>query len=369
MNLLQIQTGFGELSFGNVAMLLIALGFIYLAVIKKMESYELLPLGIGIILVNLPLTGLLDQGEGLLWILNNYGLRTYQIIPPIIFIGLGAMTDFSPMIANPKTALLGFAAQLGIFLAFAGALLLGFSTPEAASASIIGGADGPTTIFLTSRLAPGILSATTVSAYTYMAMVPIFQPPIARLLTTKKERKIRMKQLRTVSRSERLLFPLMGLLIIVLLIPKSGTLIGMFFFGNILRESAVVPRLSEAAQNELTNLVTIFLGLVVGSLLEAETFLTLETLEIFGLGLLAIVTCTAAGVLLAKLMNLFVKEKVNPLIGAAGVSAVPMAARVAQMVAHQEDPHNYILMHAMGPNIAGVIGSAAVAGVFLGFLG
>ena len=372
MSLIPVDTGFEFITWQNVVMLLFAFGLIYLAIVKKMEAYELLPLAVGMILVNLPLTGLLENEEGfqgLLYVLSNYGLVHWQIIPPIIFIGMGAMTDFSPLLANPKTILLGFAAQLGIFIAFIGALLLGFPTEAAAAASIIGGADGPTTIFLTSRLAPAILPATTVSAYTYMAMVPIFQPPIVKLLTTKDERRIRMKQLRPVPATERILFPFMGLLVVILLIPKSATLIGMFFFGNILRESGVVPRLSEAAQKELTNLATMFLTLLVGSLLPGEKFLTIETLKIFGLGLLAIVACTAFGILLAKLMNLFVKEKINPLIGAAGVSAVPMAARVAQMLAHEEDPTNYILMHAMGPNIAGVIGSAAVAGVFLGLLG
>ncbi len=372
MSFLPIETGFEALDWGNLLMLLLAFGFLYLSIAKNLEPYVLLPISIGIILANLPLTGMLAKGEGLLWILEHYGIGAeggWSIIPPMIFIGLGAMTDFSPILANPKTLLLGFSAQLGIFIAFIGALLLGFGTDASAAIAIIGGADGPTTIYATSKLAADLLPATTVAAYAYMALVPIFQPPVARLLTTQKERKIRMKQLRPVSRTERLLFPLMGLMIVVLLIPESATLIGMLFFGNILRESGVVPRLSETAQRELTNLVTIFLGLVVGSLLSAEAFLKVETLKVFGLGLLAIIACTAAGILLAKLMNLFVKEKVNPLIGAAGVSAVPMAARVAQMIAHQEDPHNYILMHAMGPNIAGVIGSAAVAGVFLGLLG
>jgi oxaloacetate decarboxylase beta subunit len=297
-----------------------------------------------------------------------FGIETPSLFPLLIFMGVGAMTDFGPLIADPKTALLGAAAQFGIFFALIGALLLpgvGFSVSDAAAIGIIGGADGPTAIFLAGRLAPDLLGSIAVAAYSYMALVPIIQPPIMKLLTTKKERQIKMKQLRHVSGTEKIIFCFIVMGLCILLLPSATPLIGMLMFGNLIKESGVVERLSKTASNELINIVTILLGLAVGSKLAAEQFLSVKTLGILALGLIAFAIGTAAGVLLARLMNRFTKDPINPLIGAAGVSAVPMAARVVNKVALEEDPHNFLLMHAMGPNVAGVIGSAVAAGVLL----
>ncbi len=359
--------GFIHLTYGHVIMWGIALTFITLAIKKNYEPLLLVPIGFGMFLVNIPLTNLMAEG-GLLWVPYHFAIDHYDLIPPIIFMGVGAMTDFGPVIANPRTLLLGAAAQFGVYVTFFGALLLGFTAPEAASIGIIGGADGPTTIFLTSKLAPHLLGATAVAAYSYMAMVPIIQPPIMKFLTSKEERLIKMKQLRKVTKVEKIAFPLLATLIICLLIPASAPLMGMFMVGNLFRECGVVERLSNTAQNELINIVTIFLGLCVGATMPAEVFLRPQSLYIFMLGVVAFSFSTAAGLILAKLMNLVSKEKINPLIGAAGVSAVPMAARVAQVVAQQEDKRNFILMHAMGPNVAGVLGTAAAAGLFLSLL-
>ena len=359
--------GFSHLTFGNVIMWGIALILIILAIRKNYEPLLLVPIGFGILLANIPLTDLMKQ-EHLLWVFYNFGIDRWDIIPPLIFLGVGAMTDFAPVIANPKTLLLGAAAQFGVYVTFFGSLLLGFSIHQAAAIGIIGGADGPTTIFLSSKLAPSLLGATAVAAYSYMAMVPIIQPPIMRLLTTPDERKIRMKQLRKVSKLEKIGFPLLATVVICLLVPDAAPLIGMLMVGNLFRESGVVERLSKTAQNELMNIVTIFLGLCVGATMPAEVFLKPQSLFIFCLGLIAFAFSTASGILLAKFMNLFLKQKINPLIGAAGVSAVPMAARVAQVVAREEDKHNYILMQAMGPNVAGTIGTATAAGLFLSML-
>jgi len=342
-----------------------------LAIQKKYEPLLLLPIGFGVLVVNLPLTPLMGEHDGvrdLLGIFFHYGIE-WDLIPPVIFLGLGALTDFGPLIANPKMILLGAAAQIGVYAAFFGALALRFTIPEAASIGIIGGADGPTSIFLTSTLAPHLLGPVAVAAYSYMSLVPIIQPPIMRLLTTEAERKIRMKQVRPVSGTEKILFPLTAVLVILLLVPKAAPLVAMFMLGNLFRESKVVDRLTNAAQNELLNLATIFLGISVGATMSAQNFLTPKALLIFFLGLLAFAVSTAGGVLLAKFMNLFLKEKINPLIGSAGVSAVPMAARVAQTVGLQANPRNHLLMHAMGPNVAGVIGTLVAAGGFLAFLG
>ncbi len=368
---------------GNLIMLLIGGLLIYLGIAKKMEPLLLVPIGFGVVLINLPMGGLMEtivQGEvqasysiggepaGLLSRVFHMGL-VWEIIPCFIFLGLGAMTDFGPLIANPKTLILGAGAQFGVFVALLVALLLGFSMNEAASIGIIGGADGPTTIYLTNRLAPHFIGTTAVAAYTYMALVPIIQPPIIKLLTTKKERAIYMKpQLRPVSKTEKVLFPLVAAVVIILLVPKSAPLIGMFMFGNLLAVSGVTDRLADTAANAFMNILTILLGLSVGAFMSAATFLKIESLEVFALGVLAFAASTAFGVVLAKLMNLVIKEKINPMIGAAGVSAVPMSARVVQKMGQQANPRNFLLMHAMGPNIAGVIGTATVAGIFLGIL-
>ena len=380
-----IELGFASLTWGNAVLICVGLALIYLAIAKKWEPYELLPIGVGLILANLPGTGLLTQprevggqlgAAGFLGVFIEYGLLRFPILPILIFIGLGAMTDFAPLIANPWLFLLGAAAQLGIIIAFFGALLLGhlgiadFGLKEAASIAIIGGADGPTTIYLTAQLAPHLMGITAVTAYSYMAMVALIQPPIIRALTSKKERQIYMRpQIRVVSKREELLFPIICLILVILLVPRSAPLVGMFMFGNLLRVSGVVERLSEAAQHSLINLTTILLMLSVGASMPAELVMHPETLMVLGLGLIAFCGGTAGGVLMGKLMRLVSKEPINPIIGAAGVSAVPMAARVAQHLGQQENRRNFLLMHAMGPNVAGVIGSAVVAGVFLSFLG
>lgn len=371
LNTIIFKTGIVHLYWGHVVMWLIGFTFIYLAIKKEFEPLLLVPIGFGIFIVNLPLTPLMGVNEGghreLINIFFHYGLE-WEVIPPLIFLGIGALTDFGPLIANPKTLLLGAAAQFGVYVTFFGAILLGFKVPEAASIGIIGGADGPTTIYLTAKLAPHLLGATAISAYSYMAMVPLIQPPIMRLLTSEKERLIRMKQLRPVSKLEKILFPLVGTGIICLLVPDSAPLMAMLMLGNLFRECGVVERLSKTAQNELLNIVTIFLGISVGATMKAEIFLSPKPVFIFILGLVAFAFSTAGGLILAKFFNLFLKEKINPLIGSAGVSAVPMAARVSQRVGQQADPKNFLLMHAMGPNVAGVIGTATAAGLFLSIL-
>ncbi len=356
------------LGLGRILMMLIGILLLYLAIFKGFEPLLLLPIGFGAILSNIPVAGI-SGPDGLLGMVYNVGIES-GVFPLLIFMGVGAMTDFGPLIANPKSSLLGGAAQLGIFTALLGALLLAqigidFDLKDAASIGIIGGADGPTSIFLTSKLSPKLLGAVAVAAYSYMALVPIIQPPIMKLLTTKSERMIRMKQLRSVGKLEKVCFPLMITLLCALLLPDAAPLIGMLMFGNLMKECGVVDRLSDTAQNALINIVTIFLGLSVGSKLSADQFLSIQTLGILILGCVAFCVGTGGGVIFAKIMNLFSKEKVNPLIGAAGVSAVPMAARVVNKVGLEYDSHNFLLMHAMGPNVAGVIGSAVAAGVLL----
>jgi oxaloacetate decarboxylase beta subunit len=365
------KTGIVHLYWGHLVMWLIGFAFIYLAIKKEFEPLLLVPIGFGIFIVNLPITPLMGVNEEgnreLINIFFHYGLE-WEVIPPLIFLGIGALTDFGPLIANPKTLLLGAAAQFGVYVTFFGAILLGFKIPEAASIGIIGGADGPTTIYLTAKLAPHLLGATAISAYSYMAMVPLIQPPIMRLLTSERERTIRMKQLRPVSKLEKIIFPLVGTGIICLLVPDAAPLMAMLMLGNLFRECGVVERLNKTAQNELLNIVTIFLGISVGATMKAESFLSPKPVFIFVLGLVAFAFSTGGGLLLAKFFNLFLKEKINPLIGSAGVSAVPMAARVSQRVGQQADPKNFLLMHAMGPNVAGVIGTATAAGLFLALL-
>ena len=391
----------------NYVMILVACVLLYLAIVKQFEPLLLLPISFGILLANLPAAGMmshptytfyntLEEGLNAAKYLSKdatdviqryneatgtmmYSLQTgnggllyylYQgvklgIYPPLIFMGVGAMTDFGPLIANPKSLLLGAAAQLGIFLTFLGAKLLGFTAAEAGAIGIIGGADGPTAIFVTTKLAPHLLGPIAVAAYSYMALVPVIQPPIMKLLTTKKERQIRMGQLRQVSKTELVVFPILVTIIVSLLLPDAATLVGMLMLGNLMRVCGVVERLNKTAQNELCNIVTIFLGLTVGATTQGSTFLTPQTLYIVVLGVIAFGFGTAGGVLLAKLMNVLSGGNINPLIGSAGVSAVPMAARVSQKVGQEEDPGNFLLMHAMGPNVAGVIGSAVAAGVFI----
>ena len=376
----------------NLVMLGVGCVLLYLAIKKEYEPLLLLPIAFGMILTNLPGAGLFHTemwneeflnpdspyyhsyrhvlAEGGLLDILYIGVKA-GIYPCLIFLGVGAMTDFGPLIANPKSLLLGAAAQLGIFatLIVTQMDIFGFTPNEAASIGIIGGADGPTAIFLTTKLAPHLLGPIAVAAYSYMALVPVIQPPIMRLLTTKKERMIRMKQLRTVSKKEKIIFPIVVAILVSLILPSAATLIGCLMLGNLMKESGVVDRLSKAAQNELNNIVVIFLGTTVGATATAEAFLNWQTLSILCVGIVAFGVGSAGGVLLAKLMNLFLKEKINPLIGSAGVSAVPMAARVSQTVGQKADPHNFLLMHAMGPNVAGVIGSAVAAGILLSFLG
>ena len=351
----------------------IAFGFIYLGIARKMEPLLLVPIGFGMLLVNLPLGGLFEyvegMPEGLLAKIFTY-LIAGEIVPPLIFLGLGAMTDFGPLIANPKTLLLGAAAQFGVYFVLFMALLFGFDIREACSIGIIGGADGPTSIYLSANLAPHLLGPIAVAAYSYMALVPIIQPPVIKALTTKKERAIYMEpQLREVSTLERILFPLIGAVVIILLVPKSAPLIGMFMFGNLLLVSGVTDRLAKTASDAFMDILTILLGITVGASMPAMLFLKPQTLFIFFLGAVAFAVSTAAGTLLGKLMNLVSKEPINPMIGAAGVSAVPMSARVVQKLGQEANPRNFLLMHAMGPNIAGVIGTAVAAGIFLGMLG
>jgi oxaloacetate decarboxylase beta subunit len=366
------STGFAAATWRELLMIAIAAVLMYLAIVRKFEPLLLLPISFGMLLANLPLAGLMDGPKdgmvgGLLYYLYQ-GVKL-GVYPPLIFLGVGAMTDFGPLIANPSTILLGAAAQFGIFITFLGALLLGYTPPQAGSIGIIGGADGPTAIFVTSRLAPELLGPIAIAAYSYMALVPIIQPPIMRALTRKEDRQITMEQLRHVSKTERVLFPIIVTVIVGFMLPSAAALVGMLMLGNLVRESAVVDRLSKTAQNELINIVTIFLGVTVGATAKASTFLTWQTIGIIVLGLIAFSGGTAGGVLLGNLMCWLSGRKVNPLIGSAGVSAVPMAARVVQVVAQEEKPGNFLLMHAMGPNVAGVIGSAIVAGVLLSRFG
>ena len=352
---------------GLVVMWLIGLALIYLAVTKQYEPLLLLPIGFGILLANLPLTGLMETGEGLLWRFYHHGIE-WRILPPLIFLGLGALTDFGPLLSQPRLIFLGAGAQVGVYLTFFLGVGMGFSLEDAATISIIGGADGPTTIFLAAQLAPHLLGACAVAAYSYMALVPIIQPPIMRLLTTENERKIRMAKGRKVGSREKLLFPIIAALVIILVVPASAPLVSMFMLGNLFRESGVVDRLTDTAQNSLMNIATIFLGVSVGATMSADTFLRTDVILIFFLGLFAFMVSTASGILFAKLINVFSVNKINPLVGAAGVSAVPMAARVVQKIGAQADKKNYLLMFAMGPNIAGVIGTVIAAGIFLTLL-
>ncbi|WP_439859103.1 sodium ion-translocating decarboxylase subunit beta [Pseudomonas sp. MBLB4136] len=369
------STGLYHLEPGQGLMILVCVGLIYLAIRKGFEPLLLIPIGFGGVLANIPVANM-AEGAGFLHMIYEVGLPT-SLFPLLIFMGVGAMTDFGPMLANPKTLLLGAAAQFGIFATLIGALALTalgipgmeFSLKEAASIAIIGGADGPTSIFVTSKLAPDLLGPIAVAAYSYMALVPLIQPPIMRALTTKEERAIVMQQLRHVSQVEKIVFPLVLCLLVGMLLPDAAPLVGMFAFGNLLREAGVVERLADTSRNALINIVTIGLGLTVGSKLSAEAFLQLKTLGILVLGMVAFCGGTAAGVLMAKGMNLLSSNKINPLIGSAGVSAVPMAARVSNRVGLEANPQNFLLMHAMGPNVAGVIGSAVAAGVLLNFVG
>jgi len=350
-----------------VAMWLISFVLIYLAISKKYEPLLLLPIGFGILIANLPLTQLMQPDEGLIWRFYHYGIE-WEVIPPLIFLGLGALTDFGPLLSQPRLIFLGAAAQTGVYVSFFAASSFGFTLEEAASIGIIGGADGPATIFLAAQLAPQLLGACAVAAYSYMALVPIIQPPVMRLLTTENERKIRMKKGRKIGSREKLFFPIAASAVIILLVPASAPLIAMFMLGNLFRESKVVERLTDAAQHSLMNIVTIFLGLSVGATMNAENFLRREVIFIFFLGLFAFVVGTATGVILAKIMNVFTSNKINPLVGGAGVSAVPMAARVVQRMGVEADKKNNLLMFAMGPNIAGVIGTVIAAGIFLTLL-
>ena len=365
-------------------LVMIAIGclLLYLAIVKQFEPLLLLPIAMGMILTNIPDAGLfhseLFAGGHVHWaeMAENAGLLDYLylgvklgIYPCLIFVGVGAMTDFGPLLANPKSLLLGAAAQVGIFVTFLSAIAMGFTPEQAASIGIIGGADGPTAIFLTSKLAPELLGPIAVAAYSYMALVPVIQPPIMRALTTKKEREIEMKQLRIPSKTEKIIFPIVVIIIVSLILPSAASLIGCLMLGNLMKECGVVDRLAKTVQNELMNIVTIFLGITVGATATAEAFLNVQTLMILAVGIVAFGMGSAGGVLLAKFMNLFLKEKINPLIGSAGVSAVPMAARVSQNVGQEANPSNFLLMHAMGPNVAGVIGSAVAAGILLSFLG
>ncbi len=390
------NSGFAQFFIGDnykfLIMIVVALFFMYLAIAKKFEPLLLLPISFGMLLANLPNSGLMNEpvkeiinvigidtasqmpylaqvtGEttsngGLLWYI--FQGDELGIFPPLIFMGVGALTDFGPLIANPKSLLLGAAAQFGIFAAFLGALALGFTPQEAASIGIIGGADGPTAIFTTTQLAPHLLSRVTVAAYSYMALIPIIQPPIMKALTTKEERAIKMEQLRTVSQKEKILFPIITAMLVILILPDTASLIGMLMLGNLFRESGVTQKLATHASEAMMYIISIFIGISVGATTRADQFLQLETIKILLLGLAAFAFSTAAGVVFGKIMCKFTGGKVNPLIGAAGVSAVPMAARVAQKVGQEENPNNYLLMHAMGPNVAGVIGSAIASGIFL----
>ena len=379
------STGFSQIQFGQIAMIFVGLMLLFLAIKHGFEPLLLIPIGFGTLLVNIPgagfdsapvfdAVGTMIEPGGLLFYIYSIGIET-GVFPLLIFMGVGAMTDFGPLLANPKTLLLGAAAQVGIFSTVLGAVTLSyfgifdFTIKDAASIGIIGGADGPTAIFVTSKLSPDLLGAVAVAAYSYMALVPIIQPPIMKALTSPEERKLEMHQLKEVGQKEKIIFPLMLIILVALFLPDAAPLLGMFCFGNLMKECGVVDRLSDTVQNSLINTVTIFLGLGVGSKMSADKFLNFETMGILGLGAVAFCIGTASGVLMAKIMNLFSANKINPLIGAAGVSAVPMAARVVNRVGQQENPQNFLLMHAMGPNVAGVIGSAVAAGVMISLVG
>ena len=358
-------SGLASATWGHGVMILIGVVMIVLAIARRYEPLLLVPIGFGIMLGNIPMMegdghGVYDEGSILYYIY--FGVRE-GIFPPLIFLGIGAMTDFSAMLSNPRLVLLGAAAQVGIFLTLLGAMAIGFTPAESGAIAIIGGADGPTAIFLSSKLAPHLLSMIAIASYSYMALVPIIQPPIMRLFTTRKERLIRMAPPRAVSRREKIVFPIVAFFVAAMIAPDSMVLVGMLFFGNLLKECGVTERLANTARTSMIDIVTILLGLSVGASTQAAAFLSLESLFIFALGVVSFSIATSGGVLFAKFMNLFVKDKINPLIGAAGVSAVPMAARVAQVEAHREDPRNFLLFHAMAPNVAGVLGSAIAAGI------
>ena len=355
-------SGFAALTWQNIAMILVSFVLFYLAIVKKFEPLLLLPISFGMFLVNLPLAGLMDEG-GVIHIMS-YGVKS-NLFPCLVFMGVGAMTDFSPLIANPISLLLGAAAQLGIYVAFIFATQIGFTPAEAAAIGIIGGADGPTSIYIANNLAPHLLAPIAVAAYSYMALIPLIQPPIMKALTTKKERAVKMGQLRKVSKTEKIVFPIAVVLFCSLLLPSVAPLLGLLMMGNLFKESGVVQRLSDTAQNAMINIITIMLGLSVGAKADGSTFLDVSTLKIIAMGLAAFCFSTAGGVILGKILYYVTGGKINPLIGSAGVSAVPMAARVSQTVGAKENPTNFLLMHAMGPNVAGVIGSAVAAGFFM----
>ena len=355
-------SGFAALTWQNLAMILVSFVLFYLAIVKKFEPLLLLPISFGMFLVNLPLAGLMDEG-GIIYLMS-YGVKS-NLFPCLVFMGVGAMTDFSPLIANPISLLLGAAAQLGIYVAFIFATQIGFTPAEAAAIGIIGGADGPTSIYIANNLAPHLLAPIAVAAYSYMALIPLIQPPIMKLLTTKKERAVKMGQLRKVSKTEKIVFPIAVVLFCSLLLPSVAPLLGLLMMGNLFKESGVVQRLSDTAQNAMINIITIMLGLSVGAKADGSTFLDVSTLKIIAMGLAAFCFPTAGGVILGKILYYVTGGKINPLIGSAGVSAVPMAARVSQTVGAKENPTNFLLMHAMGPNVAGVIGSAVAAGFFM----
>lgn len=359
------QSGFVGLTWQMMVMLLVSFILLYLAIAKGFEPLLLLPIAFGCLIVNLPLSGIIDEGGFLYYV--KFGID-HELFPVIIFMGIGAMTDFGPLLANPITFLLGASAQLGVFIAVIGAMFMGFTIQEAAGIGIIGGADGPTSIYLCSKVARDILPAVAVAAYSYMSLVPLIQPPVIKMLTTKQDRSIKMQQLRPVTRTEKILFPIVSTIACGLILPASVPLIGLLMFGNLLRESGCTDRLSNAAQNEVMNATTIFLGISVGATMNAESFLTVATIKIIVLGLVAFVFSTAGGVIIGQVMKILSGGKINPIIGAAGVSAVPMAARVCQNVVSKEFPGSYVLMHAMGPNVAGVIGTAVAAGAMLTLL-
>ena len=359
------DSGFSALTGGHVIMMLVGCFLLYMAFVKEYEPLLLSPIAFGCIMANFPKTGFMDEMNVMMAI--HFGIA-YEIFPPIIFMGVGAMTDFGPMIANPDTMLLGAAAQFGVFIALAGAMILGFDIKEAACIGIIGGADGPTSIYLTVKLAPHLLGAIAVAAYSYMSLVPLIQPPVMTIMTTQKEREVKMPQLRPVTKFERIVFPVVCTIVISLLLPPVASLVGMLMLGNLFRESGVTDRLSDTAQNSLINIVTIFLALGTGLTMDAQSFLNMKTILIICLGLVAFIGGTAMGVVFGKIMYIATGGKVNPLIGSAGVSAVPMAARVSQMVVQKYSPGNFLLMNAMGPNVSGVIGTAVAAGTMLAML-
>ena len=361
-----LDSGFASFTMGNLAMIAVGIVLLYMAIGKEYEPLLLTPIAFGCIMANFPATGFLEE-PGVMQVIN-YGIK-YEIFPPLIFLGVGAMTDFGPLLANPNTLFMGAAAQFGVFIALAGAMCLGFTAQEASAIGIIGGADGPTAIYMASKMAPNLLGAIAVAAYSYMSLVPLIQPPIMKPCTSQKEREIKMDQLRNVTHFEKIVFPIAAAILISLLLPPVAALISMLMLGSLFRESGVTDRLSDTSQNALCNIVTIFLATGTGMTMNAEHFLTIQTLEIIALGLVAFAAGTAAGIMLGKIMCRLSGWKINPLIGSAGVSAVPMAARVSQIVGQKANPSNFLLMHAMGPNVAGVIGTAVAAGTMLAMLG